>query len=264
MESQPSELPSKAVILAGGFGTRLSELTEAIPKPMVEVGGKPLLWHLMKFYSSYGVNDFIICVGYRGYVIKEYFNNYFVHMSDVTFDFMKNSKEIQEMHADPWRVTVVDTGELTMTGGRLKQIAKYLHGENEFFMTYGDGLSDVDLSALVKLHRREKRLATVTAVRPPARFGAIASQGSKVTGFVEKPDGDGARINGGFFVLSPKSLELIESPETSWESDTLPHLAQADELSLYEHNGFWQPMDTLRDHRSIQSMWERGERPWLR
>lgn len=256
--------PSKAVILAGGFGTRLSELTETIPKPMVEIGGRPLLWHLMKFYSSHGVNDFIICVGYRGYVVKEYFNNYFVHMSDVTFDFNEQSKEIHEMHADPWKVTVVDTGEQTMTGGRLRQIVRYLDHSDDFFMTYGDGLSDVDLAALVELHRREKRLATVTAVKPPARFGAIASQGSKVTGFIEKPDGDGTRINGGFFVLSPKILGSIESDEISFEIHTLPQLAKASELSLYEHNGFWQPIDTLRDHRSVQSMWERGERPWLK
>jgi glucose-1-phosphate cytidylyltransferase len=254
----------KAVILAGGLGTRLSEETDRIPKPMVEIGGRPILWHLMKYYSTFGVNDFIICCGYRGYVIKEYFANYFLHMSDVTFDMVDNAMEVHERHAEPWRVTLVDTGEHTMTGGRLKRVATYLEGEQEFCFTYGDGLADVDIGASIELHQREERLATVTAVRPPGRYGALEYDGAQVKEFSEKPPGDGASINGGFFVLSPACLDRIDGDETSWEAGPLQGLAADGELSLYEHKGFWQPMDTLRDLRQLEELWRSGDAPWRR
>ncbi len=254
----------KAVILAGGLGTRLSEETDRIPKPMVEIGGRPILWHLMKYYSTFGVNDFIICCGYRGYVIKEYFANYFLHMSDVTFDMADNAMEVHERHAEPWRVTLVDTGESTLTGGRLKRVAPYLEGEKDFCFTYGDGLADVDVGKSIELHRREGRLATVTAVRPPGRYGALEHDGAKVVRFSEKPPGDGASINGGFFVLSPSCLDRIEGDATPWEGAPLQGLAADGELSLYEHTGFWQPMDTVRDLRQLQNLWRTGRAPWRR
>jgi glucose-1-phosphate cytidylyltransferase len=254
----------KAVLLAGGLGTRISEETDRIPKPMIEIGGRPLLWHLMKYYSTFGVNDFVICCGYRGYVIKEYFANYFLHMSDVTFDMAGNTMEVHERHAEPWRVTLVDTGEQTMTGGRLKRVASYLEGEEEFCFTYGDGLGDVDIAASIALHRREGRLATVTAVRPPGRYGALEHEGARVTRFSEKPPGDGSLINGGFFVLSPGCIDRIEGDATSWEAAPLQGLAADGELTLYEHMGFWQPMDTLRDLRQLEDLWRSGEAPWRR
>ena len=254
----------KAVILAGGLGTRLSEQTDRLPKPMVEVGGRPILWHIMKYYSSFGIDDFVICCGYRGYVIKEYFANYFLHMSDVTFDMAENSMEVHEGHAEPWRVTLVDTGESTMTGGRLKRVASYLRDEHEFCFTYGDGLSDVDVAASIELHRREGRLATVTAVRPPGRYGTLDIDGDRVTEFTEKPPGDGASINGGFFVLSPRCLDRIAGDGTSWEGEPLQSLAREGELSVFRHEGFWQPMDTLRDLRNLEELWATGRAPWRR
>jgi len=254
----------KAVILAGGLGTRLSEQTDRMPKPMVEVGGRPILWHIMKYYSSFGIDDFVICCGYRGYVIKEYFANYFLHMSDVTFDMAENSMEVHERHAEPWRVTLVDTGERTMTGGRLKRVASYLEGESEFCFTYGDGLADVDIAASIELHRREGRLATVTAVRPPGRYGTLEIDGDRVAAFTEKPPGDGASINGGFFVLSPDCLDRIEGDHSSWEGEPLQSLARDGQLSVYRHDGFWQPMDTLRDLRNLEDLWLSGRAPWRR
>ncbi len=254
----------KAVVLAGGLGTRLSEETGRIPKPMVEIGGRPILWHIMKYYSSFGIDDFIICCGYRGYVIKEYFANYFLHMSDVTFDMSENSMEVHERHAEPWRVTLVDTGESTLTGGRLKRVAPYLEGESEFCFTYGDGLSDVDIRASIELHRREGRLATVSAVRPPGRYGTLAIEGNRVTEFTEKPPGDGASINGGFFVLSPACLDRIEGDQSSWEGEPLQSLACDGELSVFRHDGFWQPVDTLRDLRHLEELWLTGHPPWRR
>ena len=253
-----------AVILAGGLGTRLSEVTDRIPKPMVEIGGRPILWHLMKYYSTFDVNDFVICCGYRGYVIKEYFANYFLHMSDVTFDMVGNTMEVHERHAEPWRVTLVDTGEQTMTGGRLKRIAPYLRDEAEFCFTYGDGLADVDVDASISLHRQEGRLATITAVRPPGRYGALEHDGSRVTTFSEKPPGDGVLINGGFFVLSPQCLDRIAGDETSWEAAPLQGLVADGELTVFEHSGFWQPMDTLRDLRLLEDLWGSGSAPWRR
>lgn len=258
------EVAVKIVILAGGLGTRLSEQTDRLPKPMVEVGGRPILWHIMKYYSSFDINDFIICCGYRGYVIKEYFANYFLHMSDVTFDMSTNSMKVHERHAEPWRVTLVDTGDLTLTGGRLKRVASYLREESEFCFTYGDGLSDVDVAASIALHRREGRLATVTAVRPPGRYGTLEIDGARVTAFTEKPPGDGASINGGFFVLSPKCLERIKGDDSSWEGEPLQSLARDDQLSVYQHAGFWQPMDTLRDLNSLEDLWSTGRAPWRR
>jgi glucose-1-phosphate cytidylyltransferase len=254
----------KAVILAGGFGTRLSEETVLRPKPMVEVGGRPLLWHLMKYYSSYGIDDFVICCGYRGYVIKEYFANYFLHMSDVTFDMAGNTMEVHERHAEPWRVTLVDTGENTMTGGRLRRVARYVEDEPEFCLTYGDGLADVDLDALVALHRREGRMATVTAVRPPGRYGTIEREGTRATAFTEKPPGDGASINGGFFVLSPACLDRIDGDDTPWEAEPLRGLAADGQLTVHEHEGFWQPVDTLRELRLLEDLWRTGDAPWRR
>jgi len=251
----------KCVILAGGLGTRINEETSTRPKPMVEIGGKPVLWHVMKIYSSHGIRDFIICTGYRGYVIKEYFANYFLHMSDVTFDMEKNSMEVHEKHAEPWRVTVVDTGENTMTGGRLKRVSKYL-GSKTFCMTYGDGVGDVDVSKVLSAHKAGGKKATVTAVKPPGRFGALHVEGDLVKGFVEKPEGDGGWINGGFFVLEPSVLDLISGDSMIWEREPLQSLAAQQELHAYQHEGFWQPMDTLRDKHLLEELWQGGKAPW--
>ncbi|MEW6694023.1 MAG: glucose-1-phosphate cytidylyltransferase [Pseudomonadota bacterium] len=252
----------KAVILAGGLGTRLSEETHLKPKPMVEIGGKPILWHIMKIYSAHGVNDFIICCGFKGYVIKEYFANYFLHMSDVTIDMSTNQMEVHHKKAEPWRVTLVDTGEATLTGGRLKRVAGYLEDESAFCFTYGDGVADVNITALIAFHRAHGRLATVTAVRPPGRYGALIRAGSNVRGFQEKPPGDGAWINGGFFVLNPKVIDYIEGDQSSWEGAALQKLAQEGELQAFEHHGFWQPMDTLRDKNHLEALWQSGQAPW--
>jgi glucose-1-phosphate cytidylyltransferase len=252
----------KAVILAGGLGTRISEETHLKPKPMIEVGGKPLLWHIMKLYSAHGVHEFVICCGYKGYIIKEYFANYFLHMSDVTFDMANNHMEVHHQKAEPWRVTLVDTGEDTLTGGRLKRVASYIEKESSFCFTYGDGLSDVDIARQIAFHRQHGKLATVTAVQPPGRYGALQLVGSAVAGFTEKPRGDGGLINGGFFVLSTKCLDMIEGDETSWELEPLTALAAKGELMAFEHAGFWQPMDTLRDKNLLEDLWESGRAPW--
>lgn len=252
----------KAVILAGGLGTRLSEETALRPKPMVEIGGKPILWHIMKMYASHGVSDFVICCGYKGYVIKEYFANYFLHMSDVTINMQKNTMEVHEKRAEPWNVTLVDTGEHSMTGGRLKRVAKYVQDEEAFFFTYGDGVGDIDISASLAFHRAHGKNATLTATYPPGRFGALDIQNGQVLNFKEKPKGDGAMINGGFFVLSPKVLEHIEDDATTWEQTPLMKLAEEGELMAFEHQGFWQPMDTLRDKHLLESLWESGTAPW--
>src|SRR5680860_267335 len=252
----------KAVILAGGLGTRISEETHLKPKPMIEIGGKPLLWHIMKLYSSHGVNDFIICCGYKGYVIKEYFSNYFLHMSDVTFDMSSNKMEVHERKAEPWRVTLVDTGEETMTGGRLKRVRDYI-GEDDFCFTYGDGLSDVDISRLIQFHKVHGKLATLTAAQPPGRFGALNLSGESVAGFQEKPDGDGSWINGGFFVLSPKVIDYIEGDATIWERDPMENLTRDEQFHAYRHSGFWQPLDTLRDKVHLEELWQSGSAPWM-
>jgi len=252
----------KAVILAGGLGTRISEETHLRPKPMIEIGGRPVLWHIMKMYSAHGVNDFVICCGYKGYLIKEYFANYFLHMSDVTFDMSSNHMEVHEHKAEDWRVTLVDTGDNTQTGGRLKRVARYIKDEAAFCFTYGDGVSDVDIKALIAFHESHDRLATITAVSPPGRYGAIEQSGQQVTGFAEKPRGDGGLINGGFFVLSPKCLDLIEGDDTAWEGVPLPTLAAAGQLMAYEHRGFWQPMDTLREKNQLEALWSTGKAPW--
>ncbi|HEY6511030.1 MAG TPA: glucose-1-phosphate cytidylyltransferase [Burkholderiaceae bacterium] len=252
----------KAVILAGGLGTRISEETHLKPKPMVEVGGQPLLWHLMKLYSVHGIQDFVICCGYKGYVIKEYFANYFLHMSDVTFDIGQNSMQVHHRKAEPWRVTLVDTGEATMTGGRLKRVRAHLEDQVAFCFTYGDGLSDLDVGATIEFHRHHGRLATVTAVQPPGRYGALALEGEDVQGFVEKPLGDGAWINGGFFVLSPRCLDYIDGDDTPWEAQPLARLAAEGQLSAYRHTGFWQPMDTLRERNLLEQLWASGAAPW--
>jgi len=252
----------KAVILAGGFGTRISEETHLKPKPMIEIGGKPLIWHIMKIYLTHGVTDFIVCCGYKGYVIKEYFANYFLHSSDVTFDMKTNKMEVHQRNAEPWRVTLVDTGESTLTGGRLKRVAQYLKDEEVFFFTYGDGLADVDISALLKFHNAHGKLATVTAVTPPGRYGALYLDGSDVKGFLEKPQGQGGYINGGFFVLSPKVLDLIEGDESSWEGAPLEQLAHDGQLAAFPHDGFWQPMDTLREKNHLEQLWASGAAPW--
>lgn len=255
-------MPMKAVLLAGGFGTRLSEETTIRPKPMVEIGGRPILWHIMKLYSHHGIHDFIVCCGYKGYVIKEYFANYFLHMSDVTFDMSANKMEVHRHHAEPWRVTLVDTGENTLTGGRLKRVEAYIRDDEAFCFTYGDGLSDVNIGASVEFHRQHGRRATVTAVLPPGRYGALECAGEQVTGFVEKPRGDGGLINGGFFVLSPSVLDYIEGDQTSWEGPPLTRLAADGEVMAFEHSGFWQPMDTLRDKNMLEELWSSGEAPW--
>jgi glucose-1-phosphate cytidylyltransferase len=254
----------KAVILAGGLGTRISEETHLKPKPMIEIGGKPILWHILKLYSHYGINDFIICCGYKGYVIKEYFANYFLHMSDVTFHMKLNTMEVHHQKAEPWQVTLVDTGEATMTGGRLKRVQPYV-GDETFCFTYGDGVANVDIGALIAFHHQQNRLATLTAVQPPGRYGALqlASEGF-VHGFQEKPEGDGGWINGGFFVLEPKVFDLIEGDHTTWEQEPLRALARDGQLSAYHHKGFWQPMDTLRDKVHLEELWASGKAPWKR
>ncbi|HWR20251.1 MAG TPA: glucose-1-phosphate cytidylyltransferase [Verrucomicrobiae bacterium] len=252
----------KAVILAGGGGTRLSEETVGRPKPMVEIGGKPILWHIMKLYSAYGVNDFVVCLGYKGYMIKEYFANYFLHRSDVTIDLAHNRVEVHQNHVEPWRVTLVDTGEQTMTGGRLKRVADYVQDEAAFYFTYGDGVADIDLSAEMAFHRTHGRLATVAAVQPPGRFGALDLDQERVCGFTEKPRGDGGRINGGFFILSPEVTKLIENDATIWEGDLLARLSAMGELMAFEHRGFWQAMDTLRDKYCLEELWASGKAPW--
>ncbi len=253
----------KAVILAGGLGTRISEETHLKPKPMIEIGGKPILWHIMKLYSAHGVSDFVICCGYKGYIIKEYFANYFLHMSDVTFDMSKNAMVVHERHAEPWKVTLVDTGEDTMTGGRLRRVAKYVKDETAFCFTYGDGVADVDISAAIAFHTGHQKLATVTAVQPPGRYGALTiTGGNQVQGFTEKPRGDGGLINGGFFVLSPGCLDRIAGDATSWELEPLMGLAGDGQLMAFEHKGFWQPMDTLREKNLLEELWQSGKAPW--
>jgi glucose-1-phosphate cytidylyltransferase len=252
----------KAVILAGGLGTRISEETSTRPKPMIEIGGKPILWHILKTYSHHGINDFIICCGYKGYVIKEYFANYFLHMSDVTFDMSKNSMEVHQRNAEPWRVTLVDTGEDTMTGGRLKRVADYVKDEEAFCFTYGDGVADVNVTALIAFHKAQNVKATLTGTIPPGRFGALDLKGSKVNSFMEKPKGDGAMINGGYFVLSPDVIDYITDDTTTWEREPLERLAQEGNLAAYQHHGFWQPMDTLRDKIHLEELWQSGRAPW--
>ncbi len=253
----------KAVILAGGLGTRISEETHLKPKPMVEVGGKPILWHIMKMYSTHGVNDFLICCGYKGYVIKEYFANYFLHTSDVTFDLANNRMEVHQRFAEPWRVTLIDTGEQTMTGGRLRRCREYLANEPAFCFTYGDGVSDVDIGKLIRFHAAHGKLATVTAVHTPGRFGTFDIHGdNRVSTFKEKPKSDGAMINGGFFVLSPQTINYIEGDDTVWEKAPLEQLAQAGELQAFRHEGFWQPMDTLREKMFLEELWQSGRAPW--
>jgi glucose-1-phosphate cytidylyltransferase len=251
----------KAVILAGGLGTRISEESIIRPKPMVDIGGKPILWHIMKIYSAHGINEFIICCGYKGYMIKEYFANYFLHMSDVTFDMRENRMEVHQQHSEPWRVTLVDTGENTMTGGRLRRIREYL-GDADFCFTYGDGVSNIDVSSLLKFHREQGRLVTLTAVQPPGRFGVINHEGNIVKSFQEKPQGDGSWISGGFFVLSPKVIEYIEDDEIIWERQPMERLAQERQVSAYFHSGFWQPMDTLRDKIHLEELWASATPPW--
>lgn len=252
----------KAVILAGGLGTRISEETDTKPKPMVEIGGKPILWHIMKIYSAHGVNDFVICCGYKGYQIKEYFANYFLYMSDVTFDMSKNTMDVHQRSAEPWRVTLVDTGEATMTGGRLKRVAEHLKGEDAFCLTYGDGVSNVNITELIAFHKAQKVKATLTATLPPGRFGALQFDGNKVSQFMEKPKGDGAMINGGFFVLSPDVLQYLDGDETIWERTPLETLASEGQLAAFQHTGFWQPMDTLRDKVLLEELWASGKAPW--
>ncbi|MBV8165652.1 MAG: glucose-1-phosphate cytidylyltransferase [Alphaproteobacteria bacterium] len=252
---------SKVVILAGGRGTRLAEETETKPKPMIEIGGMPIIWHIMKLYSAHGLNEFIICLGYKGYVLKEYFFNYHLHQADVTLDLAKNSMDVHHARAEPWRITLVETGIDTMTGGRLKRVRDYL-GDETFCMTYGDGVGDVDVSAAIRVHESKQRLATVTAVRPPARFGALELTDGLVTGFQEKPIGDGGWINGGFFVLSPKVIDRIAGDTTTWEDAPLEGLARDGQLAAYHHPGFWQPMDTLRDKTHLEGLWQSGQAPW--
>ncbi|MEZ9917915.1 glucose-1-phosphate cytidylyltransferase [Vibrio breoganii] len=252
----------KAVILAGGLGTRLSEETSVKPKPMVEIGGKPILWHIMKQYSAHGINDFVICCGYKGYVIKEYFANYFLHMSDVTFDMKKNEMQVHRKRAEPWTVTLVDTGDNSMTGGRLSRVADHIKDDEAFCFTYGDGVGDIDITKTIEFHRSHGKLATLTATFPPGRFGALDISSGKVNSFKEKPKGDGAMINGGFFVLSPKVLKYIDGDSTVWEQYPLNQLAEDDQLMAYEHHGFWQPMDTLRDKVYLEELWQEGKAPW--
>lgn len=252
----------KAVILAGGLGTRIAEETHLKPKPMIEIGGRPILWHIMKIYSAHGIHDFVICCGYKDYVIKEYFANYFLHMSDVTFDMANNQMEVHHQKAEPWRVTLVDTGDDTQTGGRLKRVASYLQDEETFCFTYGDGVADVDISAEIAFHKQHGKWATITAVQPPGRYGALQLEGANVTGFMEKPRGDGGLINGGFFVLSSQCLDLIDGDESSWEGKPLAALASRAQLMAFEHKGFWLPMDTLRDKNRLDALWESGMAPW--
>lgn len=252
----------KCVILAGGLGTRISEESTLRPKPMIEIGGKPILWHIMKIYSHYGVNNFIVCCGYKQYVIKEYFANYFLHNSDVTFNMSENSMEVHENFNEPWKVTLVDTGADTMTGGRLKRVNKYLEKDETFCFTYGDGVSDINIAELIEYHKNSGKLATLTAIQPPGRFGALVMEGEKVTNFAEKPKGDGAWVNGGFFVLNQKVVDYIENDETIWERKPVEDLAREEQLIAYKHRGFWQPMDTLRDKIQLEGMWEVGTAPW--
>lgn len=252
----------KAVILAGGLGTRLSEETSSRPKPMVEIGGKPILWHIMKMYSHHGINEFIICCGYKGYVIKEYFANYFLHTSDVTFDMQSNSMHVHERRAEPWKVTLVDTGDDSMTGGRLGRVAQYVKDEQDFCFTYGDGVGDIDITSSIAFHRAHGKAATLTSTYPPGRFGALDMKNGQVRSFTEKPKGDGAMINGGFFVLSPKVLSYISGDSTVWENEPLMQLADNGELMAYEHHGFWQPMDTLRDKNLLEQLWASNKAPW--
>jgi glucose-1-phosphate cytidylyltransferase len=251
----------KAVILAGGLGTRISEETVARPKPMIEIGGKPMLWHIMKLYSAAGIDEFVVCLGYKGYMVKEYFANYFLHTSDVTFDIAGSGMEVHQSTAEPWHVTLVDTGENTMTGGRLKRVMKYL-GDEEFCFTYGDGVSDIDLQTLIRHHRDQGVLATVTTVQPPGRFGAVELEEGRIRGFHEKPQGDGGWINGGFFVLSPRVADYIDGDETIWECDPMERLASEGELAAYQHTGFWHAMDTVRDMNYLERLWTSGEAPW--
>jgi glucose-1-phosphate cytidylyltransferase len=252
----------KAVILAGGLGSRISEETTLKPKPMVEVGGKPILWHIMKIYAHHGINDFVICCGYKGYVIKEYFANYFLHMSDITFDMRNNKMEVHQQYAEPWKVTLVDTGENSMTGGRLRRVRDYLKDEEDFCFTYGDGVSDVDIGKVIDFHRAAGVDATLTATYPPGRFGALDIQNGRVGSFKEKPKGDGGMINGGFFVLKPKVIDLIAGDDTTWEREPLEQLATGGQLAAYQHEGFWQPMDTLRDKTHLEQLWQSGQAPW--
>ncbi len=252
----------KAVILAGGLGSRLSEETFARPKPMVEIGGRPVLWHILKLYSAHGINEFIICCGYKGYIIKEYFANYFLHMSDVTFNMQTNEMTVHQNKAESWKVTLVDTGETTQTGGRLKRIREYIKDEECFCFTYGDGLGDIDIMESIKFHKEQRTLATVTATYPQARFGALTMREGRVCAFEEKPKGDNGMINGGFFVLSPKVLDYIEGDQTCWENEPLNALVMENQLSAYIHKGFWQPMDTLRDKNHLESLWAEGKAPW--
>lgn len=252
----------KAIILAGGLGTRISEETHLRPKPMIEIGGKPILWHIMKMYSAHGVNDFVICCGYKGYIIKEYFSNYFLHMSDVTFDMATNRMHVHQQKAEPWSVTLVDTGDETMTGGRLKRVAAHVRDEEAFCFTYGDGVSDVDIGETIAAHRAHRKWATVTAVKPPGRYGALKIENGQVVGFTEKPRGDGGLINGGFFVLSPQCIDLIDGDTTSWEDGPLARLAELGQLVAYTHDGFWQPMDTLREKNQLEELWASGRAPW--
>ena len=252
----------KAVLLAGGLGTRISEESHLRPKPMIEIGGRPILWHIMKMYAAHGVNDFIICLGYKGYVIKEYFANYFLHMSDVTFDMANNRMEVHHRHAEPWRVTLVDTGESTMTGGRLRRVQEYLPEGEPFCFTYGDGVGDIDIGASIAFHKQHGRAATLTATYPPGRFGALDIKSGQVMNFKEKPKGDGAMINGGFFVLSPKVLSYLGGDDTVWEQQPLQRLAEDGELMAFEHQGFWQPMDTLREKNLLEDLWSKNKAPW--
>ncbi|HEX5341317.1 MAG TPA: glucose-1-phosphate cytidylyltransferase [Duganella sp.] len=252
----------KAVILAGGLGSRISEETTLKPKPMVEIGGKPILWHIMKIYSHYGINDFVICCGYKGYVIKEYFANYFLHMSDITFDMRNNEMKVHNQYAEPWKVTLVDTGENSMTGGRLRRVKDYVKDEEDFCFTYGDGVSDVDINKVIEFHRNAGVDATLTATYPPGRFGALDIQNGRVGSFKEKPKGDGGMINGGFFVLKPKVIDLIAGDDTTWEREPLEQLSTSGQLAAFQHEGFWQPMDTLRDKTYLESLWQDGKAPW--
>ena len=251
----------KAVILAGGLGTRISEETSARPKPMVEIGGKPILWHVMKIYAAHGINDFIICLGYKGYMVKEYFANYFLHMSNITFDMAQNKMEVHQNSAEPWRVTLVDTGENTMTGGRLKRVRQYLDDEH-FCFTYGDGVGDINIAELISFHKQQNTLATLTAMQPPGRFGALVLEQHLVARFQEKPEGDGSWINGGFFVLSPKVIDYIDGDGTTWEREPMERLAAEKQMSAYRHRRFWQPMDTLRDKNHLEELWANGKAPW--
>ena len=251
----------KCILLAGGFGTRISEESHLKPKPMIEIGGRPIIWHIMKIYSTQGITEFIVCLGYKGYIIKEYFANYFLHMSDVTFDMSNNRMEVHHKHAEPWKVTLVDTGDNTMTGGRLRRVRDYVDGE-AFCFTYGDGLADICLPELIDFHRRNSRYATVTAVQPPGRYGALLLDGSRVGGFQEKPVGDGGWINGGFFVLEPQVFDYIDSDSTTWEQQPLERLSAEQQLTAYLHKGFWQAMDTVRDRVYLENLWDSGKAPW--